>query len=87
MLNPTITEQVRKLSPSERIDLIEFAVSLVKEDTVVQKKKLPQSQENVSDVLLSIAEMVDNIPESEVEKLPTDFATNHDYYLYQAPKK
>ncbi|MBI3194669.1 MAG: hypothetical protein HYZ34_09425 [Ignavibacteriae bacterium] len=53
--------------------MTEFAVTLVKEDTVVRKKKLPKSQENVSDILLSIEEMVDNIPESEAKKTSFKF--------------
>jgi predicted XRE-type DNA-binding protein len=41
--------------------------------------------------LLSIVQYMEElnakIPPEELEKLPTDFAANHDYYLYGAPKR
>jgi hypothetical protein len=48
----------------------------------------PNKKQTASEFLLEFAASIPkDIPESELEKLPSDGAVNHDHYLYGAPKR
>lgn len=48
----------------------------------------PNKKQTASEFLLEFAASISkDVPESELEKLPTDSAVNHDHYLYGAPKR
>ncbi len=48
----------------------------------------PSKKQTASKFLLEFAASIPkDVPESELEKLPSDGAVNHDHYLYGAPKK
>lgn len=55
--------------------------------TLTQPTK-PNKKQTTSEFLLEFAASVAiDVPKSELEKLPTDGAKNHDHYLYGAPKR
>ncbi|MDJ0578442.1 hypothetical protein [Crocosphaera sp.] len=47
-------------------------------------RQTPSSQENY--ILDMIDEITQDIPQSELEQLPTDFSKNLDHYLYGLPQ-
>lgn len=82
MLDTKIIEEIKKLSSSERLALLEFTVSLLKED--LRRKKSEKKAESTS--FISVAERIAQAGERAIEigapSLPVDFASNHDTYLY-----
>ena len=68
----TIVEKVKVLSTEQQEKVLEFVENLKPE------KRTPWQiwQEHLKD-----------IPEEELDKIPTDASVNLDHYLYGAPKK
>jgi hypothetical protein len=68
----TIIEKVRVLSAEQQEQVLEFVENLK------PQKRTPWQiwQEQLKD-----------IPEEELDKIPTDASVNLDHYLYGAPKK
>jgi putative addiction module CopG family antidote len=65
------------------------------DEVVLEGLKLLQARETrsstpranqVADLAALAAELTKDIPDSEWDKIPRDFAQNHDHYLYGAPK-
>ncbi len=73
----TIFEKVKILSLDEQKEVLEIVENKV---SVSQKKDSRPIWE-------IIEERVSKLSAETLEKLPTDGAENHDYYLYGAPKK
>jgi hypothetical protein len=82
MLDTRITEEVRKLSLSERLALIEFTFSLLKEDLKREKSEKKAESKSFTSVALRIAEAGESAIHNGATMLPVDFASNHDTYLY-----
>ncbi|MDI6765838.1 MAG: hypothetical protein QME52_03335 [Bacteroidota bacterium] len=82
MLDTKITEEVRKLSVTERLALLEFTFALLKED--LQRKKSEKKAESRSFTWIAscIADAGENAIHNGAPILPVDFASNHDTYLY-----
>ena len=51
------------------------------------KTKKHDADVKYAPLMEKIRKFSESIPESELEKLPTDLAENLDYYIYGAPKK
>ena len=86
MLNSTITEEIQKLTPSEKIDLIEYTVSVFKKDLINQPEQKTNGR-SLAVLARSIAEAGEQALKNGAPELPSDFATNHDQYLYGIAKK
>ena len=82
MLSPTITEEVRKLSPSERLALIEYTSSLLRDDIGAEESLQVNKLETAQSFIRSLAEAGEDAIKNGAPELPCDFATNHDKYLY-----
>jgi hypothetical protein len=67
-----IAEKVKILSAEQKEQVLEFV------DNLTPEKRTPWQlwQEHLKD-----------IPEEELDKIPTDASKNLDHYLYGAPKK
>ncbi len=76
-LQQTIQEQVRVLSEDEMREVLNYMQNLRKERKVRTTKPISAIFEDLSN----------EIPLEEWKELPTDGAENHDYYLYNVPKK
>ena len=72
----TIYKKVKTLPPEKQEKILEFVES-IEETKEPQKKSLFEK----------LADIRERVPEEVWEKLPTDGAENHDYYLYGAAKK
>ena len=82
MLDTKITEQVRKLTASERFALIEFTFSLLKQDLQQRKSGTNADSESFVSTASRMAEAGANALRNGAPMLPSDFASNHDTYVY-----
>ena len=57
--------------------------------TQAAKSETPDHQDEgkYAPLMRKIRKFSESIPESELEKIPTDLSENLDYYLYGTPKK
>ena len=76
----TIFEKIKTLSPEQQEKVLKFVDGLQPES----KQKNGQS---LKDLWRGIDERLKEIPEDAWDEVPTDGATNHDYYLYGSPKR
>lgn len=67
-----ITNRIKQLSPRQREEVLEFV------------EKLEPPRRSLLDIWQELAK---DIPDEELEKIPTDASYNLDHYLYGAPKK
>ena len=74
-LETAIQEKVHTLPVEQQEEVLNFIKTLPPKKTPLQR--LGQL----------IDECFKDVPPEAFEKLPTDGAENHDYYLYGAPKK
>lgn len=51
------------------------------------KSKSPDVDDKYAPLMEKIRKFSESIPESELEKIPTDLSENLDYYIYGTPKK
>lgn len=68
----TIYEQVKELSSEQQEEVLEFVEQLKKPQRTIWE----MWQERLKD-----------IPQEELDEIPTDASENLDHYLYGAPKK
>lgn len=54
------------------------------EQTLPSPAPQPETRKSIFEFLM---ETLDEVPEAERAKIPTDGAENHDHYLYGAPKR
>ncbi len=73
----TIYEKVKILSPDEQQKVLE----------IVEQKVSVSQKKDSRPIWEVIDERVGKLSAETIEKLPTDEAENHGYYLYGAPKK
>ncbi len=55
--------------------------------TQTAKPKTDDAEDKYAPLMEKIRKLSESIPESELEKIPTDLSENLDYYLYGTPKK
>jgi hypothetical protein len=82
MLNTKITEEIKKLSISERLALLEFTFSLLKEDLQRKKTESKTQPQSFASIASRIAEAGESAVHNGAPVLPSDFASNHDTYVY-----
>ncbi|MBS4027169.1 MAG: hypothetical protein KGZ58_00910 [Ignavibacteriales bacterium] len=82
MLNQTFTNEIRNLSTSERLALVEFTFSLLKEDFQQKKSEKQINSFSISTISSRIAAAGESAVQNGASSLPDDFASNHDTYLY-----
>lgn len=82
MLDTKIIEEVQKLSLSERLALLEFTFSLLKEDLKQKKSGKKVELSSFTSIAQRIAKAGENAINIGAPLLPVDFASNHDIYLY-----
>jgi hypothetical protein len=74
-----------------QIDVTEKIVGKVKVLSDEQKEKVLEFVENLEPPRRTLWEIwkehLKDIPEEELDKIPTDASVNLDHYLYGAPKK
>lgn len=51
------------------------------------KTETHDGEDKYAPLMAKIRKFSESIPESELEKIPTDLSENLDYYLYGTPKK
>ena len=73
----TIFEKVKTLPLKQQEEVLE----------IIEKKLFVSQQKDSRPIWEIIAEISNEIPLEEWEKLPSDGSVNHDHYLYGAPKK
>ncbi len=73
----TIFEKVKILPLNDQKEILE----------IVESKTLLAAAKDARPIWEVIAEISNEIPDEEWEKLPSDGSVNHDHYLYGAPKK
>lgn len=83
MLESKITEEVRKLSASERLALLEFTLSLFKEDFQQKKSEKKIESPSFASIASRIAAAGERALHNGATVLHGDFASNHDAYLYE----
>lgn len=86
MINIQIIETIKELSPSERLALIEFTVSLLKKDMNNSKSETKTNDYSFTTLASEIAAMGEEAVANGAPVLPSDFASHHDTYLYGTTK-
>lgn len=81
MQTTNIQKEIRNLSPVERLEVIEYMFSLLKEDFSFQKETTKEKQP-----LTSIAQRIEAAGKEALQNgaplPPTDLASHHNFYLY-----
>ncbi len=95
-LEKILIEKIRHLPPEKQRDMLEFAETLseaeeIREVTTIWDKKGASEQNARSASRKTIWEIVrdivEEVPEEEWAKLPTDGSVNVDHYLYGHKKR
>jgi len=86
MSTEQIIDEIKKMSPTQRAE-VEQVLSLLKEEEQNNRNGEGKTEEVRGDFMDRILTRIEQIPEEERNKLPSDLARNHDYYLYGSPKK
>lgn len=72
-------------------DVVQTIVEKVKVLSIEQQEKVLEFVENLQPSRRTLWEIwkehLKDIPEEELDKIPTDASVNLDHYLYDAPKK
>ncbi len=73
-------------------DTHEVILTLKEYDTLIQKitsleKQLHSQNRTSKPIWDKISDIMKDIPESELNKLPSDGAEQHDHYIYGIPKR
>ena len=55
--------------------------------TQTAKTETTDAGDKFAPLMEEIRKISESVPESELEKIPTDLSENLDYYLYGTPKK
>lgn len=74
-LTKILTNKIQQLSADQQQDVLNLVDTLLNQSA---------SNRNIWD---KIAEITQEIPQEDWEKLPTDGAQEHDHYLYKTPKQ
>ncbi len=87
MLDTHLVESVKNLSSSDRIALVEYAVSLLRDDIASKPSSPLQEKQSLVSFLDQLSAAGEEALRNGAPPLPSDFAENHDYYLYGAKRK
>ncbi len=79
-LEQTIIEKIHAFPPEKQQKILEYAESL---DENKDSEDVPKRQT----IWAKVKDIIEEVPNEEWAKLPTDGSINVDHYLYGSPKK
>jgi hypothetical protein len=85
-----ILQQAETLPADDQLELISHLVQKMRLTARVQSPEVGQtglqSAKNGKSILQIAAEFAGDLPDTELAKLPSDGAQQHDHYIYGTPK-
>ena len=82
-----IIEAIKRLSPTQQLAIVQSTLSLLQDEIDGNNNLSPAVEPATTSFVAEVVALGEEARRKGAPALPSDYAKNHDYYLYRKPKK